>query len=69
MKDIKINKLQCNQDHWRYEAHKNPTDENWVTYREARNKIKKAIKKTKTQFYRKALSSKNSKEICNSSHS
>ena len=44
MKDIKINKLQRDRDHWRYEAHKNPTDENWGAYRESRNKIKKAIK-------------------------
>ena len=63
MKDIKINILQRERDHWRYEAHKNPTGENWETYRESRNKIKKAIKEKKTQFYRKVLSSKNSKEI------
>ena len=44
MKDIKINKLQRKRDHWRHKAHKNPTDENWGTYRESRNKIKKAIK-------------------------
>ena len=63
MKDIKINNLQRERDHWRHEAHKNPTDENWETYRESRNKIKKAIKEKKTQFFRKVLSSKNSKEI------
>ena len=63
MKDIKINKLQRDRDHWRHEAHKNPTDKNWGTYREYRNKIKKPIREKKTQFYRKVLSSKNSKEI------
>ena len=63
MKDIKINNLQRERDHWRHEAHKNPTDKNRGTYREFRNKIKKAIKAKKTQFYRKVLSSKNSKEI------
>ena len=63
MKDIKINKFQRERDHWRDEAHKNPTDENWGTFRESRNKIKKAIKEKKTQFYRKVLSSKNNKEI------
>ena len=31
MKDIKINKLQCERDHWRHEAHKHPTDGNWRT--------------------------------------
>ena len=41
----------------------NPTDENWRTYRESENKIKNASKEKKTHFYRKVLSSKNSKEI------
>ena len=63
MKDIKINKLQRQRDHRRHEAHKNPTYENRGTYRKSRNKIKKAIKEKKTQFYRKVLSSKNNKEI------
>ena len=62
-KDIKINKLQRERDHWRHEAHRNATDENWGNFRESRNKIKKAIKEKKTQFYRKVLSSKNNKEI------
>ena len=44
MKDIKINNLRHKQDHWRHQADKNPTDENWETYREFRNN-KKAIKK------------------------
>ena len=57
-----------NQDHWRHEPHKNPTDENWGTYRESRNKIKKEIKEKKTQFYRNVLYSKNSKEICKLIH-
>ena len=43
--------------------YKNPTYENWGTYRESRNKIKKASKEKKTHFYRKVLSLKNSKEI------
>ena len=63
MKDIKTNKLQRERGHWRHEAHKNPTDENRGTYRESRIKIKKAVKEKKIQFYRKVLSSKNSKEI------
>ena len=63
MKDIKFNKLQRERNHWRHKAHKNPTDENWGTYTKSRNKIKKRIKEKKTQFYRKDLSSKNSKEI------
>ena len=62
-KGIKISKLQRERDYWRREAHKNATDENWGNFRESRNKIKKAIKKKKTKFYRKVLSLKNSKEI------
>ena len=63
MKDIKIDKLKQERDHWGHKAYKNPADENWRIYRESRNKIKEAIKDKKTQFYRKVLSSKNSKEI------
>ena len=63
IKDMKINNLQRERDHWRRGPHKNPTDENCGTYRESRNKIKKAIKEKKIQFYRKVFSSKNSKEI------
>ena len=72
LKDIKINKLKRERDHWRLETHKNPRDENWTTNRESRNKIKKAMKEKKTQFFRIVLSSKNSKEIwkvINSSYS
>ena len=68
MNDIKINKLQHERDYWRHEAHKNPTDENCGTYRETRNKVKKAIKEKKTQFYRNVLSLKNSKEIWKAIH-
>ena len=62
MKDIKINKLQREREHWRHKPHKNPTDENWGTYRESRNKIKKAIKGNKTRFYGKVISSKKKKK-------
>ena len=55
MKDIKIHKLQRVRNHWRHEAHKNRIDEKWRIYREFRNKIKKAIKDKKTQFYKKVL--------------
>ena len=68
MKDIKISKLQHDQDHWRHEAHKNPTDKTWGTYIDYRNKIKKVIKEKKIQFYGKVLSSKNSKEIWKVTH-
>ena len=63
MKDIKINNFNVNEIIEDMKHTKYPTDENWETCRESRNKIKKAIKEKKTQFYRKVLSSKNSKEI------
>ena len=44
MKYIKINNLQHERDHWRHEAHKNPADENWKTYREKRNEMKNVNK-------------------------
>ena len=60
--------MQHDQDHWRHEAHKNPTDKTWGTYIDYRNKIKKVIKEKKIQFYGKVLSSKNSKEIWKVTH-
>ena len=71
IKDIKINKLQHEQDHWRHEMHKNPTDKKCATYRETRNKIKKAIKEMKTQILQKSFIFKKQQRNLesNSSHS
>ena len=55
MKDIKINKLQRKRDHWRHKAHKNPTDENWETYRESRNKIKKSDQRKENSMLQKSF--------------
>ena len=41
----------------------NTTDENWKTYREKRNGMKKVIKDKKTEFNRKIVSSKNVKNF------
>ena len=40
MKDTKIDNLQLERGHWRYNANKSQTHENWTTYRENRNEIK-----------------------------
>ena len=40
-----------------------PSKENWINFRNARNKLKEKIQDTKTAFYKKILISKNSKEI------
>ena len=46
-----------------------PSKESWIYFRNARNKLKKKIKETKTEFYKKILTSKNSKEIWKIAHS
>ena len=48
---------------YRYLAHHSPTQENWAKFRDIRNKFKSKIKETKTAFYKKIFSSKNSREI------
>ena len=53
-----ISVLQKQRDQPRYEAHKNQTEEVRQRYGSIRNQLRKEIKKTKTLFYKKALSSK-----------
>ena len=60
MKQFDITDLQKKRDNYRYLAHHSPNEENWAKFRHTRNKIK--IKEIKTAFYKKILSSKNSKE-------
>ena len=55
MKDIKIIKLQRKPDRWRHKAHKNSTDENWETYRESRNKIKKSDQRKENSILQKSF--------------
>ena len=63
MKQLDITELQNQRDKYRFLAHNIPSKENWINFRNARNKLKKKIKDTKTAFYKKILTSKNSKEI------
>ena len=62
-KQLDIIELQKQRDKYRFLAHNIPSKENWINFRNARNKLKKKIKDTKTAFYNKILTSKNSKEI------
>ena len=48
---------------YRFLAHNIPSKENWINFRNARNKLKKNNKRHKTAFYKKILTSKNSKGI------
>ena len=63
MKQLDIIELQKQRDKYRFLAHNIPSKENWINFRNARNKLKKKIKDTKTAFYKKILTSKNSNEI------
>ena len=63
MKQLHIIELQKQRDKYRFLAHNIPNKENWINFRNARNKLKKKIKDTKTAFYKKILTSKNSNEI------
>ena len=63
MKQIDIIELQKQRDRYRYLAHYIPSKENWINFRNTRNRLKKKIKDTKTAFYTKIITSKISKEI------
>ena len=63
MKEPTIKVLQSKRNELRYTCHQSNDNADWEKYRETRNKLKKTIKETKRNFYRKALSSKKSKEV------
>ena len=48
MKQLDIIELQKQRDKYRFLAHNIPSRENWINFRNARNKLKKKIKDTKT---------------------
>ena len=62
MKELDIIELQKQGDKYRFLAHNIPSKEKWKNFRNARNKLKK-IKDTKTAFYKKILTLKNSNEL------
>ena len=64
MKDLDIVSLQNQCREWRHKCHQpNNSETDWEKFRYYRNKLKKSIKTTKKQFYRKALQSKKPKEV------
>jgi len=63
MQDEEIRSCQDKRNKLRFTAHKLNTPEEWQKYRDARNDIKKSIKKVKREFYKRALSSKRPKEV------
>ena len=63
LKHLSISNLQEERDRARKKAHKTLSEYDWIIFRNIRNKLKKHIKSTKTEFLRKALSSKRPKEV------
>ena len=63
MKDPKIIALQSKRDTFRCIAHQTQHDDDWAHFRLIRNDLKKSIKSAKMTFYKKALSSKNPREV------
>ena len=62
MKHLDIIELQRQRDKYGFLAHNIPSKENWINFRNAKNKLKKKKKDTQTAFYKKILTLKNSKE-------
>ena len=60
---LDIIELQKQCDKYRFLTHNIPSKENWINFRNARNKLKKKIKDTKATFYKIILTSQNSKKI------
>ena len=50
MKQLDIIELQKQCNKYRFLAHNIPSKENWINFRNTRNKLKKKIKDTKTTF-------------------
>ena len=67
MKQLDI-ELQKQRDKYRFLAHNIPSKENWINFRSTRIRRRKKIKDTNTAFYKKILTSKNSKEIWKTVH-
>ena len=63
MKDESIVNLKTQLEHHRHKARASKEENDWKNYQATRNKLKKTIKTTKVTFLRKAMSSKNPKEV------
>ncbi len=66
LKELNLSAKLRERDQLRTRAHQRPYNEQaWAAYRKIRNEVKKHIRNTKTNFYKKALSSKRPKEVWN----
>ena len=68
MSNLNITSLQRLRENQRKLAQQTDSVEDWNKYRETRNRLKKEIKQTKKNFFKKALLSKNSKEVWKTIH-
>ena len=63
MNDPAIKKLQNSRDMSRSEAHQSQNPSIWDKFKETKRAIKKAVRRAKSTFHRKALSKNNPKEV------
>ena len=63
LKDLNISDKQRMRDILRKKAHETQADADWKLFRDIRNELKKLIRTAKSNFYKKALSSKRPKEV------
>lgn len=68
LKELNINDKQKERDYLRMKAHTSQSEEDWNLFRNVRNELKKLIRVAKSNFYRRALSSKRPKEVWSTIH-
>ena len=68
LKDLNIIEKQKERNHLRMKAHTSQSEDDWNLFRNARNELKKLIRVAKSNFYRRALSSKRLKEVWSTIH-
>ena len=68
LKELNIKQLQRDCQLLRTRTRTDKSESTWAAYREKRNALKTNIKKTKREFYQKALSSKKPKQVWQVTH-
>ena len=60
---LEICNLKQTRNEFRYNAHQTQSENDWRKYRDVRNKLKKKIRTTKSNFYKNALRSSRPKKV------
>ena len=63
LKDLEICNLKQTRNEFRYNTHQTQSEDDWRKYSDVRNKLKKKIRTTKSNFYKNALNSNRPKEF------